>query len=225
MMNLWATKQTNCYSLPEPTRTPYFLHFDLCKTGGANPPWTVNYIYLAFYPKEQTVYRSWRVREIRGDRICFYISEGWCIDVTVLKKICCPHLQTLFINGKPFYSPQEFPYFYSAQCYIPPQACVSEALQRLIDQITSMEQEHPGTILIILGDFNRANLSNELHKYRQYNIKYLGTGTHCHTVLKDTYSRVPDAAFKLSDHLSCPNLLTDTKTHKACGKHCGEMEQ
>ncbi len=37
---------------------------------------------------------------------CFYISEKWCTDVTVLKKMCCSGLETLFIICKPFY------YFY-----------------------------------------------------------------------------------------------------------------
>ncbi len=26
----------------------------------------------------------------RGSRTCFYINESWCIDVTVLKMMCCP---------------------------------------------------------------------------------------------------------------------------------------
>lgn len=60
------------------------------------------------------------------------------------------------------------PPFILASVYIPPQACVSEVLQRLANQITSVEQEHPDSLTIILGDFNRANLSHELHKYRQY---------------------------------------------------------
>ncbi|XP_038590416.1 uncharacterized protein LOC119914941 [Micropterus salmoides] len=34
----------------------------------------------------------------RGGGLCFYINEGWCTDVTVLKKSCRPHLETLFIN-------------------------------------------------------------------------------------------------------------------------------
>ena len=130
----------------------------------------MHYICLAFNSMEQIAYRSWYIREIKGDRISFDISEGWYIDVTVLKKICCPHLQALFINGKPFHSPQEFSSFILASVYIPPQARMSETLQRLTDQITSMEQEHPDSLLIILGDFNRANLSHELPKYRQ-NIK------------------------------------------------------
>ncbi len=41
----------------------------------------------------------------RGGGTCFYINERWCTDVTVLKKMCCADLETLFINYKPFYSP------------------------------------------------------------------------------------------------------------------------
>ncbi len=44
----------------------------------------------------------------RSGGTCFYINERWCTDVTVLKKMCCPDLEVLFINCKPFYSPREF---------------------------------------------------------------------------------------------------------------------
>ncbi len=40
----------------------------------------------------------------RGGGTCFYINEKWCSDVTVLKKMCCPDLETLFVNCKPFFS-------------------------------------------------------------------------------------------------------------------------
>ncbi len=35
---------------------------------------------------------------------------------------------------------------------------MSSALQKLADQITDTEQQHPDSVLIILGDFNKANL-------------------------------------------------------------------
>ncbi len=46
--------------------------------------------------------------------------------------------------------------------YIPPQGHVSSALQKLADLITDTEQKHPDSVLIILGDFNKANISREL---------------------------------------------------------------
>ncbi len=96
----------------------------------------------------------------------FYIGERWCTDVTVLKKMCCSDLETLFMNCKPFYSTWEICSFILVSVYIPPQAHVSSALQKLADLIT--EQQHPDSVLIILGDFNKANLSCELPKYRQH---------------------------------------------------------
>ncbi len=50
--------------------------------------------------------------------------------------------------------------------YIPPQAHVSSALQKLTDLITDTEQKHPDSVLTILCDFNKANLSGKLTKYR-----------------------------------------------------------
>ncbi len=82
--------------------------------------------------------------------------------------MCCSDLEALFINCKPFYSPREFHSFILVSVYIPPQAHVSSALQKLADQITDTEQQHPDSVLIILGDFNKANLSRELPKYKQH---------------------------------------------------------
>ncbi len=125
-----------------------------------------------------------------GGGTCFYINERWCTDVTVLKKMCCSNLETLFINCKPFYSPQEFCSFILVSVYIPPQAHVSSALQILADQITDTEQQHPDSVLIILGDFNKANLSRELPEYRQHitcPTRDSNILDHCYTVIKDAY--------------------------------------
>ncbi len=97
--------------------------------------------------------------ESHGGGTCFYINERWCTDVTVLKKMCCSDLETLFNNCKPFYSALEFCSFILVSVYIPPQASVSSAVQKLADQITDTEQKHTDSVLIILMDFNKANLS------------------------------------------------------------------
>ncbi|KAL0147067.1 hypothetical protein M9458_057591, partial [Cirrhinus mrigala] len=57
-----------------------------------------------------------------GGGLCFYINEGWCSDVTTLKKMCSPNLEALFINCKPFYSPREFSSFILVNVYVPPDA-------------------------------------------------------------------------------------------------------
>ncbi|KAL0165991.1 hypothetical protein M9458_037835 [Cirrhinus mrigala] len=139
----------------------------------------------------------------RGGGTCFYINERWCTDVTVLKKMCCSDLEALFINCKPFYSPREFCSFILVSVYIPPQAHVSLALQKLADQITETEQHHPDSVLIILGDFNKANLSRELPKYRQHvtcRTRDSNILDHCYTTIKGAYHSAPRAALGLSDH-------------------------
>ncbi len=141
--------------------------------------------------------------KLRGGGTCFYINERWCTDVTVLKKMCCSDLETLFINCKLFYSPQEFCSFIHVSVYIPPQAHVSSALQKLADLVTDTEQQHPDSVLIILGDFNKANLSRELPKYRQHvtcPTRDSNILDHCYTTIKDAYHSVPRAALGLSDH-------------------------
>ncbi len=134
---------------------------------------------------------------------CFYINERWCTDVTVLKKMCCYDLETLFINCKPFYSPRELCSFILVSVYIPPHTNARSALQKLADQITETEQQHPDSVLIILGDFNKANLSRELPKYRQHitcPTRDSNILDHCYTAIKDAYHSVPRAALGLSDH-------------------------
>ncbi len=138
-----------------------------------------------------------------GGRTCFYINERWCTDVTVLKKMCCSDLETLFINCKPFYSPREICSFILVSVYIPPQENARSDLQKLTDQIRDTEQQHPDSVLIILGDFNKANLSRELPKYRQHitcPTRDSNILDHCYTVIKEAYHSVPRAALGLSDH-------------------------
>ncbi len=141
--------------------------------------------------------------KLRGGGMCFYINERWCTDVTVLKKMCCSDLKTLFFNCKPFYSPREICSFILVSVYIPPQAHARSDLQKLADLITDTEQQHPDSVLIILGDFNKANLSRELPKYRQHitcPTRDSNILDHCYTAIMDAYHSVPRAALGLSDH-------------------------
>ncbi len=115
--------------------------------------------------------------------------------------MCSLDLEMLFINCKPFYSPWEICSFILVSVYIPPQVHVSSALQKLADQITNTEQKHPDSVLIIIGDFNKANLSHELPKYLQHVTSPTRDSNmldHCYTAIKEAYHSVPRAA--LSDH-------------------------
>ena len=88
--------------------------------------------------------------------------------MTVILQHCSPHLETFIINCKPFYSPREFASFILVGVYIPPQVNVQEAQCLLADQILSVEQTNPDSLVIVLGDFNKGNLSHELPKYKQF---------------------------------------------------------
>ncbi len=87
--------------------------------------------------------------------------------------------------------------------YISSQVHVSSDLQKLADLITDTEQKHPESVLIILGDFNKANLSRELPKYRQHitcPTRDSNILDHCYTAIKEAYNSVPRADLGLSDH-------------------------
>ncbi|KAM9829083.1 uncharacterized protein ACBT44_003385 [Syngnathus typhle] len=90
-----------------------------------------------------------------------------------------------------------------AAVYIPPHARPSEATQMLADQVTDMEKLLPNSLIIVLGDLNRANLAHELPRYRQHvtcPTRGAQTLDHCYTVIKDAYHSAARAALGLSDH-------------------------
>ncbi len=140
------------------------------------------------------------------------LHQCLCTDVTVLKKMCCSDLETLFINCKPFYSRLKICSFI-VSVYIPPQSHVSSVLQKLVDQIT--EQKYPDSVLIISGDFNKANISRELPKYRQHvtcPTRDSNILDHFYTTIKDAFHSVPQGALGLSDHgSSYTDLQAETK--------------
>ncbi|KAK3505641.1 hypothetical protein QTP70_021285, partial [Hemibagrus guttatus] len=118
------------------------------------------------------LYRADRHTELSGKTkdggICFYINNSWCNDVKVLSQLCCPDLEAFTINFKPFYSPREFSSFILVGVYIPPQGNVRKAQRALADEIQSVERTNPDALVIVLGDFNKGNLSHELPKYKQF---------------------------------------------------------
>ncbi|KAK0149989.1 hypothetical protein N1851_009222 [Merluccius polli] len=140
----------------------------------------------------------------KGGGICFYINSGWCNDVTVIQQHCSPDLESFIINCKPFYSPREFASFILVGVYIPPQANVQDAQRMLADQILCVERTNPDYLVIVLGDFNKGNLTHDLPKYRQV-IKCPTRGEnildHCYTTVRDAYHAVPRAALGHSDHV------------------------
>ncbi|CAG6022009.1 unnamed protein product, partial [Menidia menidia] len=140
----------------------------------------------------------------KGGGICFYTNSGWCNDVTVIQQHCSLDLETFFINCKPFYSPREFASFILVGVYIPPQANVQDAQRTLADQILRVERTYPDSLVIVLGDFNKGNLTHELPKYRQLikcPTREENILDHCYTPITNAYHAVPRAALGHSDHV------------------------
>ncbi|KAG7506751.1 RNA-directed DNA polymerase from transposon BS [Solea senegalensis] len=154
------------------------------------------------------LYRADRDTELsgktKGGGICFYINSGWCNDVTVIQQHCSPDLESFIIKCKPFYSPREFASFILVGVYIPPHASVQDAQRMLADQILCVERINPDSLVIVLGDFNKGNLTRELPKYRQFikcPTREENILDHCYTTVRDAYHAVPRAALGLSDHV------------------------
>ncbi|XP_076876966.1 olfactory receptor 51F2-like [Brachyhypopomus gauderio] len=124
----------------------------------------------------------------RGGGICFYINERWSKDNTVLLTSCSPNLESIFIKCRPFYFPREISSFTLAGVYIS-----RDAQKELADLIRKVERENRDTLLIILGDFNQANLTKELPKYRLHvscATREENILDHCYTTIKDAYRSV-----------------------------------
>ncbi|XP_053272131.1 uncharacterized protein LOC128430172 [Pleuronectes platessa] len=141
----------------------------------------------------------------RAGGICFYINHGWCSDVKVIKKSCSPELETFFIDCRPFYSPPECTSFILAGVYIHPQVNVHKAQCQVAEQIQGVRgrREHKSSTVIVLGDFNKANLSHKLPEYEQLvKCPTRGENTldHCYSTIKTAYHAVSRAALGLSDH-------------------------
>ena len=90
----------------------------------------------------------------KGGGVCFYVSNEWCSDLTVIAELCSPDLELLVIHCKPLYSPREISSIILACVYVQPQAHADTAQQLLADQITELENKFPNSTLFVMGDFN-----------------------------------------------------------------------
>ncbi|XP_041646436.1 NLR family CARD domain-containing protein 3-like [Cheilinus undulatus] len=68
---------------------------------------------------------------------------------------------------RPSYLPREFASVILICVYIPPEANANTTIAKLANYISSAENSHPDTAIIVLGDFNWTNMSSELPGYHQ----------------------------------------------------------
>ena len=80
---------------------------------------------------------------------------------------------------------------------------MQEAQRTLADQILSVERINLDSLVIVLGDFNKGNLTHELPKYKQFikcPTREENILDHCYTTVSSANHAIPRAALGHSDH-------------------------
>ncbi|KAI5613979.1 gastrula zinc finger protein XlCGF28.1-like [Silurus asotus] len=155
-----------------------------------------------------SVYRMDRTLESgksRGGGVCLMVNKHWCDSASIvpLSCSCTPNLERLTIKCRPFYLPREFSSVIVSAVYIPPQADTDTAVWDLHETLTLHQTQHWEAVLIVVGDFNSANLKRALPNFYQH-ITFPTRGErtldHCYTTFKNSYKAQLRPPFGKSDH-------------------------
>ncbi|KAK1789101.1 hypothetical protein P4O66_015048 [Electrophorus voltai] len=141
----------------------------------------------------------------RGGGVCVMVNNRWCnnANVITLARSCSPNLELLALKFRPFYLPREFISVIINTVYIPSQANMDTALWELHEALTQFQAQHRDAVLIVVGDFNSANLKRAVPKlYQHITFPTRGNRTldHCYTPYKDSYKAPAHPPFGKSDH-------------------------
>ncbi|KAK1803662.1 hypothetical protein P4O66_021066, partial [Electrophorus voltai] len=141
----------------------------------------------------------------RGGGVCVMVNNSWCnnANVVTLARSCSPNLELLALKLRPFYLPREFTSVIINTVYIPPQANMDTALWELHEALTQFQTQHRDTALIVVGDFNSANLKRavpNLYQHVTFPTRGNRTFDHCYTPYKDSYKTLAHPPFGKSDH-------------------------
>ncbi|KAK1796931.1 hypothetical protein P4O66_000895 [Electrophorus voltai] len=141
----------------------------------------------------------------RGGGVCVMINNSWCnnANVVTLTRSCSTNLELLALKLRPFYLPREFSSVIINTVYIPPQANMDTALCELHEALTQFQAQHQDAALIVVGDFNGANLKCAVpNLYQHVTLPTRGNRTlnHCYTPYKDSYKALAHPPFGKSDH-------------------------
>ncbi|KAK1786183.1 hypothetical protein P4O66_017898 [Electrophorus voltai] len=143
--------------------------------------------------------------KLRGGGVCVMVNNSWCnnANVVTLTRSCLPNLELLALKFRPFYLPREFTSVIINTVYIPPQANMDTALWELHEALIQFQAQHRDAALIMLGDFNRANLKRAVpNLYQHVTFPTRGNRTldHCYTPYKDSYKALAHPTFGKSEH-------------------------
>jgi len=119
------------------------------------------------------------------------------------QKCAIVDIETLTIVCRPFYFPREFSSVILTAMYILPQANTDAAVIQLSDIVMQAEHCQPDSLVIVTGDFNKANPKKELPQFIQQVTCATSDGrilNHCYTTIKGAYHSIPRAPLGRSDH-------------------------
>ncbi|KAK1798026.1 hypothetical protein P4O66_000522 [Electrophorus voltai] len=143
-------------------------------------------IHLAEFFSVHRMDRTVNSGKSRGGGECVTVNNRWCNDANVvtLACSCSPNLELLTLKFRPFYLPQEFTLVIVNTMYLPPQA-------------------NTDTALILVGDFNSANVKRSVpNLFQHVTFPTRGNRTlgHCYTAYKDSYKALAYPPFGKSGH-------------------------
>ena len=87
---------------------------------------------------------------------------------------------------------------------------------------------NPDSVVIVLGDFNKGNLTHELPKYKQFikcPTRQENILDHCYTTVRDAYHAVPCAALGHSDHVMVHLILAYRREDSEDSEDIKEVDQ
>uniref|UniRef100_A0A669BZP0 Reverse transcriptase domain-containing protein n=1 Tax=Oreochromis niloticus TaxID=8128 RepID=A0A669BZP0_ORENI len=141
----------------------------------------------------------------RGGGLLVFVNNNWCTNNTVKVVHCCPDIEYMMVQCRPFYLPRELTAITIIAVYVPPQANAKSAMKLLQPSINKQLTTHPDCAMIVAGDFNHANLKSVLPGF----FKNVSFPTRENNTLDQVYTNIPDAYkttplphLGLSDHLS-----------------------
>ena len=133
--------------------------------------------------------------------MCVYINNN---SVLVFKS-CSLLVEYAVARCRPFYLPRELSPLHNVVVYIPPSANAKEALATPYGAISDLENKHPEGLIIVAGDFNRANLKTALPKFHQH-VDFATRGANMldlvYTTIPGVYWAEPRPHLGYSDHIS-----------------------
>ncbi|KAK1802734.1 hypothetical protein P4O66_021276, partial [Electrophorus voltai] len=144
-----------------------------------NPAVPNHAIPLAEFFSVHRMDRMANLGKSRGGGVCVMVNNSWCnnANVVTLTRSCSPNLELLALKLRPFYLLREF--------------------------TSVIINTHRDATLIVVGDFNNANLKRAVpNLYQHVTFPTRGNRTldHCYTPYKDSYKAQAHPLFGKSDH-------------------------